>query len=115
MAGQEFMFRAREARETAKMDRVANLADQQAAIARSQKEASRSALAGAFGAAAGGLIGAYGEGLIGGSGGGSTNTTRTTPKINTDKLNFAKTQFNLGSTTDPTSTMRSNLMEDRSS
>ena len=59
MAGQEFMFRAREARETAKMDRVANLADQQAALARANKQASQSALAGAFGAAAGGLIGAY--------------------------------------------------------
>ena len=54
MRGQEFMFGAREAREIAKMDRVAALADQQAAIGRAERQA----MAQGFGMAAGALGGA---------------------------------------------------------
>ena len=107
MAGQQFMFGVREQREMAKMDRVANLADQQAAIARANKQASQSALAGAFGAAAGGLIGAY-TGVGGKSSSRQTNTD--TIDINPSKLNYAQTQFNLPGTSDPYASMRSNLM-----
>jgi|TARA_X000001316_G_scaffold11661_1_gene4499 chromosome segregation ATPase len=56
MRGQEFMFGARELRETAKMDRVANLADQQAAIGRAERQAA----AQGFGMAAGALGGVVG-------------------------------------------------------
>lgn len=62
MRGQEFMFGAREAREIAKMDRVANLADQQAAISRAERQAAAQGFGMAAGALGGALVGtAVGE------------------------------------------------------
>jgi hypothetical protein len=58
MAGEQFMFAAREAREVAKLDRTSNLLDQANARAMANKQASQAALAGAIGAAAGAGIGA---------------------------------------------------------
>lgn len=58
MAGEQFTFAAREARETAKMDRTSNLLDQANARAMANKQASQAAIAGAIGAAAGAGIGA---------------------------------------------------------
>jgi len=57
MAGEQFMFAAREAREVAKLDRTSNLLDQANARAMANKQASQAALAGAIGAAAGAGIG----------------------------------------------------------
>jgi hypothetical protein len=58
MAGEQFMFAAREAREVAKLDRTSNLLDQANARAMANKQASQAALAGAIGAATGAGIGA---------------------------------------------------------
>ena len=57
MAGDQFMFAAREAREVAKLDRTSNLLDQANARAMANKQASQAALAGAIGAATGAGIG----------------------------------------------------------
>lgn len=58
MAGEQFTFAAREAREVAKLDRTSNLLDQANARAMANKQASQAAIAGAIGAAAGAGIGA---------------------------------------------------------
>ena len=58
MAGDQFQFAVREARETAKLDRTSNLLDQASARAMANRQASQAALAGAIGAAAGAGIGA---------------------------------------------------------
>jgi hypothetical protein len=57
MAGEQFTFAAREAREVAKLDRTSNLLDQANARAMANKQASQAAIAGAIGAAAGAGIG----------------------------------------------------------
>ena len=58
MAGDQFQFAVREAREIAKLDRTSNLLDQANARAMANRQASQAALAGAIGAAAGAGIGA---------------------------------------------------------
>jgi len=91
LAQQNYEFGVREARETAKLDRVANQLDQARAAEAANKQAMWSGIAGAVGAAAGTAAGfASGEAKFGGGQSGSGATTRS---VDTNTLTNQQDSF----------------------